>query len=93
MLRDLTRRAIFVLQAITSNNAKESENAEEIHHPELEKPAYFDTKSNNTNFYKEQIPFQSNKLVDPHTFCKLGHLHLLLGEFDEGCKCYYFVYL
>ncbi|XP_058984217.1 lysine-specific demethylase 6A isoform X1 [Musca domestica] len=88
LLRDLTRRAIFVLQAITSNNAKESENAEEIHHPELEKPAYFDTKSNNTNFYKEQIPFHSNKLVDPHTFCKLGHLHLLLGEFDEALSAY-----
>lgn len=22
--------------------------------------------------------------LDPYTFCKLGHLHLLLEEFDEG---------
>ncbi|XP_073824717.1 utx histone demethylase isoform X1 [Musca autumnalis] len=73
LLRDLIRRAIVVLQSIVSNGVNEYKYTAANHQTSCEKFPQQDS---------------SDKLVDPYTFCKLGHLHLLLGEFDEALSAY-----
>lgn len=95
ILLDLVRRAVSVLQTIVLLFDGDSYGKHiKEHNTNLKECTSF---SSNTGYQKS---FRGSDNPDPYTFCKLGHLHLLLGEFDEGMiylilrdsifKCFFF---
>lgn len=92
-LREIIQRAITAFRSIISllendnveNDIKLSsisELSEILVKKESDETGCVDTQTKEVEWLKDE--HSKSTKIDIHTYCKLGHLHLLLEEYDNG---------